>query len=103
MLQVRVFAVTDETAVSQWRIRCFEVQFVVRVNFLFNIQMEAVGVIAFVGDAFYHSKFCGIQAAEAVTQVFAWRAVQAKGVASFFFPAIRCLSHALDDSHAFCT
>ncbi len=75
VLQIRVFAVTDETTVSQRRIRGFEIQFVVGIHFFLNIQMEAVGVIAFVRHPFNHAKFSGIKAAEAVTQVFTWGAV----------------------------
>ena len=103
MLQVRVFAVTNEAAVRQWWVRCFEVQFVVWVNFLLDVQMEAVGVIALVGDAIHHAKFSGIKAAEAVTQVFTWCAVQAEGVTRFIFPGVCCLSHPFDDSHALFT
>jgi hypothetical protein len=33
--------------------------------------MEAVGVVALIGDAIHHAELGGVQAAEAVAQVFA--------------------------------
>ncbi|MNM93417.1 hypothetical protein D3C81_1057910 [compost metagenome] len=88
MLQVRVFAVTDETAVGQRGIRRFKIQFVVRIDLFLHVEVEAVGVIAFVGDARYHAEIGGIQPAEAVAQVLARRAVQAEAITGFFLPTV---------------
>src|SRR5476651_2784792 len=97
MLQVRVFAVADETAVAQRWIRCFEIEFFIRIHFLLDVEMEAVGVIALIGDARNQPELGGIQTAEAVAQVFARRAVEAEPVASFLFPLLGGLFEAAND------
>jgi hypothetical protein len=82
-------------------VRRFEINLVVRVYFLLDIKVEAVGVITFIRDAIHHAKLGGIQTAEAVTQVFTRRAVEAKAVARLFFPLIHRLTQTFHNRHAF--
>ena len=103
VLNVRVFAVANKAAVRQRRVGRFEIDFVVRVNLLLHVEVEAVGVVTLIGHAFNQAELGGIQTAEAVAQVFTWRAVQAKAVAGFIFPLINRVAQALDDGHAFFT
>ena len=88
MLHVGVFAVTDEAAVRQRRIGRFKVDLVVRIDLLLNVEVKAVGVVAFIGDARHHAELCGVEAAKAVAEVFARRAVKAEAVAGFRFPGV---------------
>lgn len=101
VLNVRVFAVANEATACQWRVRRFEIDFVVRVNLLLHVEVEAIGVVTFVGHARHHAKFGGIQTAEAVAQVFTWRAVQAKAVTGLVFPLIDRLTQAFNNGNAF--
>ncbi|MNG94503.1 hypothetical protein D3C79_535150 [compost metagenome] len=103
MLQVRVFAVTDKTAVGQRWIWRFEVQLVVRINLFLHVEVETVGVITLVSHPGDHAKLAGIQAAEAIAQVLTWRAVQAEAVAGFFLPAFGGVFQALNDGDGFGT
>ncbi len=101
VLNVRVFAVANETPVRQRRIRRFEIDFVVRVDLLLHVEVEAVGVVTFIGYARHHAELGGIQTAEAVTEVFTWRAVQTKAVAGLVFPLIHGLAQTLHNRDAF--
>ena len=103
VLDIRVLAVANEAAVGQRRVRRFEIDLVVRVDLLLDVEVEAVGVVTFVGHALHHAKLGGVETAEAVAQVFARRAVQTKAVAGFFLPHIDGVAQALDDGHTFLT
>ena len=103
MLDIRVLAVANEPPVGQRRVRRFEIDLIVRVDLLLHVEVEAVGVVTFVGYPFHHAKLGGVETAEAIAQVFARRAVQAKAVAGFFLPQIDSVAQALDDGHAFLT
>ncbi len=103
MLDIRVLAVANEPPIGQRRVRRFEIDLIVRVDLLLHVEVEAVGVVTFVGYPFHHAKLGGVETAEAIAQVFARRAVQAKAVAGFFLPQIDGVAQALDDGHAFLT
>ena len=101
VLKIRVFAITDEATTRERRVGRFEIDFIVRVYLLLHVQVEAVGVIPFVGHARHHAKLGGIEAAETVAQVLARRAVEAKTVAGFVFPPIHRLTQTLDNRDTF--
>lgn len=101
VLQVRVLAVADEAAAGQRRVGRFEVQLVVRIDLLLHVEVEAVGVIALVGDARHHAEIGGVQPAEAIAQVLARRAVEAEAVAGLVFPGVDGGAQARDDRHRF--
>ncbi len=88
MLHVGGLAVTDEAAVRQRRIGRLKVDLVVGVHFFLNVEMEAVGVGAFIGDAQHHAELRGVEAAEAVAEVFARHAIEAEAIASLRFPSV---------------
>ena len=101
VLNVRVLAVADEAAAGDRWIRCFKVDLVVRVHLFLHVEVEAVGVIPFVGHAFHNPELGGVQTAEAVAQVLARGAVEAKPVAGFLFPLVNRVAQALNDGDAF--
>ena len=103
VLNVRVLAVADEAAAGDRRIGRFEVDLVVRVHLFLDVEVEAVGVVPFIGHAFHNPDLGGVQAAEAVAQVLAWGAVQAETVAGFLFPLVYRVAQALNDGDAFLT
>ena len=103
VLNVRVLAVADKTAVRDGRIGRFKVDLVVRVHLLLHIEVEAVGVVTFVGHAFHDAELSGVQTAEAIAEVFARRAVQAETVASFLFPLVYRIAQALHNRDTFLT
>ena len=60
VLDVRVFAVANKAAAGEWRVHHFKVQFVVWIDFFLYVQVIAVGVVAFVGDAVDDTKLFGV-------------------------------------------
>ena len=101
VLNIRVFAVANEASTRQRRVWRFEIDLVVRVNLFLHVEVEAVGVVTFIGHAWHHTKLGGIQTAETIAQVFARRAVQAEAVAGLVFPLIDCLTQAFDNGDSF--
>src|SRR5699024_1550164 len=101
VLNVWIFAVANEATVRQRRVRRFKVDLVVRVHLLLDIEVETVGVVTFISHARHHAKLRGIETAEAVAQVFTWRAVKAKTVTRFFFPLIHRLTQTFNNRDTF--
>ncbi len=101
VLKIRVFAVTDKAATCERWVGRFEIDFIVRVYLLLHVQVEAVGVIPFVGHARHHAKLGSIEAAETIAQVLARRAVEAKAVTGLLFPPIHRLTQTLDNRDTF--
>lgn len=85
VLNVWVFVVVNEIFVCQWWIWCFEIDFVVWVDFFFYVEVEVVGVVIFIGYVWYYVEFGGIQMVEVVIEVFIWCVVQVKVVVGFVF------------------
>ena len=101
MLYVRVFAVADKTAACQTRIRHFKIQFVVRIDFLFHIQMIAVRVVTFVCYAFNNAELFGIQTAETIAQIFARGGIQTERITGFCAPLFGGFAQIVDDFDPF--
>lgn len=85
MLDIWVFVVVNEFFIGQWWVWCFEIDFIVWVDFFFYVEVEVVGVVIFVGYFFYYVKFGGVEMVEVIVQVFVWCVVQVKVVVGFFF------------------
>ena len=101
VLNIRVFAVANEAPARQRRVRRFEIDLIVRVHLLLHVEVEAVGVVTFVGNTRHHAKLGGIQTAETIAQVFAWCTVQTKAVAGFVFPLIDRLTQTFHNGDSF--
>lgn len=101
VLQIGILAITDETAARQRGMGRLKVQFVIRVDLLFHIQMETVGVVPFIGHPVDNTELGGVQPAEAVAQVFARGAVQAETIIGFLLPIVGRRLQPCDDRQRF--
>ena len=61
--------------------------------------MEAVGVVALVGNTIHHAKCLGIELAEAGAEVFARCTVEAEAITRLFLPGIDGVTQRLDDTY----
>ena len=88
MLQVRVFAVVDETTGSVVWVVLFKVQLFKWGRVLADVVVEGVGVVFLVRDVLDLAELLRVQAAEAVGQTFTWGGVDAVVVVVrvFLFP-----------------